>query len=89
MNLGSGREISMGDLAQLIGKLVGNPITIESDAERMRPSKSEVERLLASYSLAEKILGWKPEVSLEDGLEAAIAWFRENNDMYRPEKYTV
>ena len=89
INLGSGREISVGDLAQLIGRLVRNSIKIESDDERVRPCKSEVGRLLASYALAEKILGWKPKVSLEDGLEATIDWFRENIKMYCPDKYVL
>jgi dTDP-glucose 4,6-dehydratase len=47
INLGSGREISIGDLAQLIARLTGRPLTIESDGQRVRPDKSEVERLLA------------------------------------------
>jgi NAD dependent epimerase/dehydratase len=89
INLGSGREISVCDLAQLIGELLGNPVNIESDAERVRPDKSEVERLLASNALAEKILGWKPKVSLEEGLAITISWIRENLEMYRPGKYVV
>jgi len=89
VNLGSGREISVGDLAQMIGKLVGHPIKIESTAERVRPDKSEVERLLASNALAEKILAWKPKVSLEDGLAITIPWIRENLEKYRLDKYVL
>jgi dTDP-glucose 4,6-dehydratase len=88
-NLGSGREISIGDLAQLIIKLVGQPVAIEHDAQRMRPDQSEVERLLASNTLAEKILGWKPKVNLEEGLKLTIPWLRENLERYRPGKYAI
>ena len=59
INLGSGREISIGDLAQLIGRLVGKPIEIITDDARVRPEKSEVERLLADTALAQSVLGWK------------------------------
>ena len=64
INLGSGREISIGDLARTIGALMGHPVTLESEAERVRPTNSEVERLLADTTLAGTLLGWKPEVTL-------------------------
>jgi dTDP-glucose 4,6-dehydratase len=86
-NLGSGREISIGDLAQTIGSIIGVPANIEQQEERMRPENSEVQRLLADYSLATNILGWRPQVSLEDGLRETIAWFRDNLHHYRPDEY--
>lgn len=89
INLGSGREISIGDLAELIGKLVGRDIAIQADRVRLRPENSEVERLIADHSLAQEILGWQPRVSLEEGLEMTIAWMREHLNCYRPGFYTV
>ncbi len=89
INLGSGREISINDLAQLIAELTGAEIELESDDCRIRPGKSEVERLLADSRLATDLLGWNPEVSLEEGLERTIAWLRENLDKYRPGVYVV
>lgn len=83
LNLGSGREISVGDLAALIAQMVGRPIKIESEDQRLRPQGSEVERLLADSSLAQKLLGWRPRVSLEEGLEHTIAWIKENLEQYR------
>ncbi len=89
INLGSGREISIGDLAELIGQLSEQPLRITSDNQRIRPERSEVGRLLACNALAKEILDWKPRVTLEDGLRQTIAWFRENTRRYNPENYAV
>ena len=89
VNLGSGWEISIGDLAHLIARLVGRPIRIESDEARVRPEKSEVDRLLADNALARELLGWTPKVSLEEGLERTIAWLKTNLEKYRPGVYVV
>ena len=89
INLGSGREISIGDLAQLISTIVGKPVRIETDSQRVRPANSEVERLLASNARAEKLLGWKPRVSLDDGLKLTVDWIRENIEHYRPGQYVL
>lgn len=89
INFGSGVEISIGDLAKLIAKMIGADIQILADEQRFRPEKSEVERLLASNELAKKLTGWTPKVDLEQGLEKTIAWFRDNNHKYRPEIYNV
>jgi dTDP-glucose 4,6-dehydratase len=86
-NLGSNREISIGDLADLIAKMVGKPIKIESEDKRLRPSGSEVERLWADSALAQKVLGWQPKVGLEEGLERTIAWIKDNIDLYRGNTY--
>lgn len=89
VNLGSGREISINDLAQLIAELTGAEIELESDDVRVRPENSEVERLLADNQLAQELLGWTPEVRLEEGLQLTIDWLRENLDKYRPGVYVV
>ncbi|MBN1123006.1 MAG: SDR family NAD(P)-dependent oxidoreductase [Anaerolineae bacterium] len=88
-NLGSGREISIGDLARLIASLVGGEITIETDDQRVRPSGSEVERLLADSTKAREVLGWTPQVSLEEGLERTIDWLRDHMERYRPDVYVL
>ena len=89
INLGSGREISIGELAQLIARLVGQPLAVESDAQRVRPDKSEVERLLADNTLARNLLGWEPVVSLEEGLAHTIEWIQQNLGRYRPDVYAI
>jgi len=89
INLGSGREISIGELAKLIIHLVGKPISIESDKKRVRPGKSEVDRLLADNTLARTVLGWEPAISLEEGLELTIEWMRQHQGRYRPDVYAI
>ena len=89
INLGSGREISIGALAQLTGRIIGRPITIETEKERLRPGRSEVERLLCDNSLAREVLGWEPSVSLEDGLQRTLEWLKSNPETYRSGVYAV
>lgn len=89
INLGSGREISIGDLARLICRLTGRPEEIETEEARLRPSGSEVERLLADNRLAAQLLDWQPAVSLEDGLQETIAWLADNLERYRPGVYVL
>ncbi len=89
LNLGSGREISVGALARLIADLINQDIRIVSDEQRLRPEGSEVDRLMADASLADEILQWRPRFSLEEGLKLTIEWFEANLGRYRPEKYTI
>ncbi len=89
INLGSGREISVGDLAKLIGEIMGQQVRIECDENRLRPNNSEVERLLADNSLAVELLDWRPEVDLETGLATTINWMREHVKRYRPGVYVI
>lgn len=88
-NFGSGREISIGDLARLIADKIGREVSIESQDQRLRPEKSEVNRLLADYRLASDVLGWHPEVGLEEGLDQTIEWMRGHLERYRPDVYAV
>lgn len=76
INIGSGSDIKIKDLAFLIADLMGKEIEIETDVTRIRPF--DVERLCCSNKKAEKFIGWKPEVSLDDGLKITIDWIKEN-----------
>jgi NAD dependent epimerase/dehydratase len=87
INIGSGREISIRELVDLIGRLTGRQPRVEADRERERPENSEVERLLADASLARQTMGWEPRVSLEDGLQHTIGFIRDNLNRYRPGSY--
>lgn len=89
INLGSNQEISVGELAKSIIRLVGRDVPIVTEEQRLRPEKSEVNRLLADNTLARTLLGWTPEVSFDEGLLKTIEWMRAHLDRYRPGQYTV
>ena len=89
VNIGSGREISIGDLAHHILKVLGKDLPIEEDAARVRPEKSEVDRLLADNSKASELTGWKPQYSLEEGLQVTAEWIAQHLDRYRSDVYTI
>jgi NAD dependent epimerase/dehydratase len=89
INLGSGREISIGDLAALILKLMNRDIPIALEGARVRPENSEVDRLCADSRKGQSILGWTPKYSLEEGLSVTIEWIRENSERYRTGIYVV
>jgi nucleoside-diphosphate-sugar epimerase len=89
INIGSGKEISIGDLANKIGELMGKSIRIESEDERIRPESSEVDRLCAANNLAKELLGWKPEISLEEGLQYTIQWITDHEEYYRQDGYAI
>ncbi len=89
INVGSNFEISIGDLAKKIISLIGKDVKIVVDPKRVRPKKSEVERLRCDYSKAKRILGWEPKVSLEEGLKRTIDWIREHIHLYKPYIYNI
>jgi dTDP-glucose 4,6-dehydratase len=89
VNIGRGADISIGELAELVGRRLGRKIEIETDLKRHRPAASEVERLLAGTDLARSLWGWQPQVSLEQGLDETIAWIRDHLDRFRVDAYTT
>jgi NAD dependent epimerase/dehydratase len=91
VNIGSGSEISIGDLAKLIGEVTGAKLDIETEETRLRPEASEVERLLCDSSRLRRLTGWTPKVALRAGLEKTVAWFRhpENLRRYKAGTYNV
>jgi len=79
LNLGTGIEVSIGDLARRIGCLSGRDVTIVTDHEMLRPSKSEVTRLCSNNRRACELIGWHPVVEFDQGLADTIAWARDNS----------
>ncbi len=79
INLGSNFEVSIGDTVKLIAAVMNAEVTIEEDATRMRPQTSEVERLRADITKAEKLLAWRPEFSglagFRRGLRLTAEWY--------------
>lgn len=95
INLGSNYEISIIDTAKLIAQVMNREVSIISDEQRMRPDKSEVERLWASNKKAHDLLGWSPEYAglegFSRGLAKTIEWFSisENLAKYKVDIYNV
>jgi dTDP-glucose 4,6-dehydratase len=95
VNLGSNFEISIGDTALAIARVMGAEIEIIADGQRLRPQNSEVERLWASNSKAFELLGWKPQYGGRDGfhrgLGETVAWFcrADNLTRYKSEIYNL
>ncbi|MGE5582416.1 MAG: NAD-dependent 4,6-dehydratase LegB [Bacillota bacterium] len=89
VNIGSGREISIGNLVNLIAEIMNSKIEIVQDNQRIRPANSEVERLLCDNTKIKKYTNWTPQFSLESGLEQTIAWLKENLHFYKAELYNV
>jgi len=89
INLGTGRETSIRELTQKIQKIAGRDLPIVTDKQRIRPAKSEVERLCADTSKARELLGWSPSHTLEQGLERTVEWIQENNERYQRGIYGI
>lgn len=89
VNLANNDEISIGELAEKIIALVGRDVRIETDSARLRPTNSEVFRLHGDNTLARQLLGWEPQVGLDEGLRRTIDWIARNLDRYNPARYQV
>ncbi|MDI9569356.1 MAG: NAD-dependent 4,6-dehydratase LegB [Pseudomonadota bacterium] len=95
INIGSNYEISVGDTVKLIAGLMETEITVDTDAQRIRPENSEVERLWADNSKAKKLAGWKPAYGQHEGfkkgLRETINWFlnHEHLKQYKPGEYNI
>jgi len=90
VNIGSGREISMQELAEGLINIVRPGARIMTETGRERPAKSEVERLLCDNSLIKKLTGWSPSIELEEGLQKTIGWMRDEGSVrYKWNAYNV
>ena len=87
-NLGTGSGSSVGDIAETILKIMGSDASIELDPQRVRPAKSEVDRLISDNRAFMEATGWAPEFSLEAGLEQTVAFFRENPGLLPADGYS-
>lgn len=94
-NMGSGFEVSMGEVLDVISDVSGMKLTAQEDSTRVRPAGAEVERLWSDSSKIKDAFGWEPSHGgldgLRVGLEKTYRWLRDNQGLpgYRPEKYVV
>jgi NAD dependent epimerase/dehydratase len=95
INIGSNFEVSIGETAKLIAEIMGIDIEIETDDVRIRPEKSEVERLWADNSKAKALLGWEPKYGGKEGfkrgLKETIEWFTDERNLsrYKADVYNI
>jgi dTDP-glucose 4,6-dehydratase len=87
INLASGQEISIGDLAKNIIEQINPSAEITTDKARIRPPASEVQRLQGCNRRIRELTGWSPRYSLDDGLRETIEWFRRNIHFYKSGAY--
>ena len=91
LNIATGNEISIGELAELLIELINPAAEIVTDEQRLRPEKSEVDRLLGDNSKITKLTDWKPSFPLKEGLQKTIEWFgrEEHLSQYKSRTYNI
>jgi len=89
ISVGTGHGATVGEIAEMILKIIGVDKKITEDSQRIRPEKSEVFKLICDNSKAKELLGWSPEFSLEQGLKETIDFIKKNISSYEADRYTV
>lgn len=89
INTGSGKGITIGELAEMIISHVNPKARIITEKRRVRPDRSEVFKLVCNNRLAFDLAGWKPEVTLKDGIEMTVDWMKDHTGSYKTGMYTV
>lgn len=88
-NIGTSTEVSIKDLCDLIKEIIGKEINIVQDKRRVRPTNSEVERLVCDNTKLISSTKWKQQYDLKEGLSLTVEWFKENLDRYKSENYNI
>lgn len=95
INVGSGFEIAVGEIPGIVAGILGREVAIECDESRIRPTKSEIHRLLSDIGKAEALLGWRPQYGGREGfargLAEMIAWFQDerHQELYKNDRYNI
>ncbi len=89
INIATQKEIAIGDLAQEIIKQINPNAKIICEEERLRPEKSEVNRLLGSNAKIKSLTDWEPQYSLKEGIHESIEWIKCNMKTYKPDIYNI
>lgn len=87
VNLGTGRDYSVREIAELAARVTGMPLNLEVDADRVRPEASEVSHLRSDPAQAARKFGWKAQHSLESGLQTTSSWISANRHLFQAERY--
>jgi len=94
LHIGTGVETSIGDVVRIVGVILGKPLDVVTDPQRIRPAQSEVERLCCDYSKARDLTGWTPTVDVKSGITRVIEWMTKQTaashaDRVTHEQYTT
>jgi NAD dependent epimerase/dehydratase len=89
VNLGSNREASINQIVTLISDCLGKRIQIQREKTRIRPDKSEVERLYSDSGKAKRLFGWQPRTDLKHGMKETVSWFERNLNRYKGDIYNI
>lgn len=89
INIATQREISIGQLAEELIRQINPEARIVCDEQRLRPEKSEVERLLGANGKIKRLTDWEPKYTFEEGLAETIEWLKQNLDKYKIDIYNV
>jgi nucleoside-diphosphate-sugar epimerase len=89
VQLGTGHDVSVGEIVALVGAILGRELEVEQDDARVRPPASEVQRLISSPQLAKELLGWAPAVELREGLQRTIEWLAGNAESVPADRYVI
>jgi NAD dependent epimerase/dehydratase len=89
INLGTGEGLSVGQLVEEVARRLGKTLTVQTDPDRVRPTKSEVERLISNNGKAARLLGWRPQTSIAQGLDATTRYIEQHLARYKVGGYTL
>jgi NAD dependent epimerase/dehydratase len=89
VQLGTERDVSVQEVVDVVGDLLGRQLVVELDPQRVRPETSEVMRLVASPARAQELMGWEARVDLRTGLARTIEWIERSPKRFRTEQYAI
>ena len=89
VQLGTGEAVSVGEIVDMVGSLLGTTLEVETDEARVRPEASEVRVLVSDPSRARELLRWEPQVPLREGLERTLRWIEANQARFRTGDYVI
>jgi len=89
VNLGSNREVSISELIQMVSVCLNKKVKVIKEKKRVRPEKSEVEKLLSDSRKAKALFGWSPKIDVKEGIRKTVSWIGKNIDKYKQEIYNI
>lgn len=89
VNIGSGCEWSIGETVDLLMEITGRSVPLDTEQQRVRPEKSEVQRLVCDSSRLRALTGWTPAVDFRQGLERTVEWIAANLQRFDPDRYAI